>query len=407
MHLTKEEERILEGYYGEWPSKALKLLVSIGELNGAKRLIGIKRVHLSGVSYKTVGDPILNLLEEMASSNVKVKTYTTLNPSGLDLTKWQDLGFPRDFAEKQMRIINAFKKMGVKTTLTCTPYFFDNRPKFGEKIAFAESSAVVYTNSLIGARTNRHGNLDALAAAIIGKVPEYGLLLKENRKANLLVKVKDKIKLIEDFGLLGLYIGDKLGSKEIPAFMLKNDRVNEFDLRSMGAALAASGGIALFHAIGITPEAKNLKEAFQNDQPSDKIDVTLEDIRDFKYNMVEEKGIPELVAIGCPHASIEEIELIAEKVKGRRLKKDVKFWIFTSRATMNLVKKKGIDQVLQGVGIKLIADTCMVVAPLEDMGFNFVLTNSGKATFYIPKLSKNRLVADMKNIDEIISLIFE
>lgn len=411
MYLTKEEESILDGEKGVWRAKALKLLVKLGELNNADRLIGIKRAHLSGVSYKTVGDPILEMLEDMAQSGIKVSVFTTLNPSGIDLESWEKLGFPKPFVEKQIRIIKAFEAMGVRPTLTCTPYLFENRPSFGERIAFAESSAVIYANSIIGARTNRHGNLDALAAAIVGKVPNMGLLIDENRKADVKITVKFSLKKDEQFGLLGLYIGDLLRSSEIPFFKFEfNENIDEVYLRALGAALASSGGIPLFHVAGITPEAKMLqseKEMYKGGEPRDIIDVTEEDIENFKERVIEELPEPDLIAIGCPHASLEEIERIARLVSGKRIKKAKRFWIFTSRYIKNEADRRGLLQTLENSGIQVLADTCMVVSPLEDMGVTTIITNSGKATFYIPKLSKNNIKASIYSLEDIVNLFFE
>ncbi len=408
MYLTREEEKMLSGEYGEWVQKSIKLLIAIGEINKAEKFVEIKRAHLSGVSYKTVGDPILELLESIAEKGTKVRVFTTLNPAGIDTTHWKEFGFPNEFAEKQLRIINAFKKMGVNTTLTCTPYLTINRPKFGEPIAFAESSAVIYSNSIIGARTNRHGNLDALAAAITGRVPEMGLILTENRKATDLVKIDFTPKTDEEFNLLGLYIGDKLESNAIPALEFpKNIEFKEFHLRGLGAALAASGGVPMFHVIGYTPEAKDRKEAFQEDTPQEVFQISRDDLIEYKREIIDNFDKPDLIAIGCPHASLEEIEMITELVKGKRVKAGVKFWIFTSKYMLEQAKKKGYYRILEEAGVKIITDTCMVVAPLEAMGIKKIVSNSGKAVFYIPKLSKNIIRANIKELTEIIDKSME
>ncbi len=411
MYLTKEEEAILNGEKGYWEAKALKLLVKLGELSGAEKLVKIERSHLSGVSYKTVGDPILELLEDMANSGVKVKTFATLNPSGIDVRNWDKFGFPKEFVEKQLRIIRAFEKMGVKTTLTCTPYLFENRPRRGEIVAFAESSAIVYVNSIIGAKTNRHGNLDALAASIVGKVPYTGLLIDENRKADVKVNVKFDEPLDEYFSLLGLYIGDILDSNEIPLFVFDNyTNLDESYLRSLGAALASSGGIPLFHVLGMTPEAKNLaseREIYKNGAPADVLEVDERDLLEFKNSIVDEVEDPDLITIGCPHASLDEIRRIAELVRGKHLKMGKKFWVFTSRFVKDEADRLGLTSVLESAGIQVLTDTCMVVSPLEEMGIRFIVTNSGKASFYIPKLSKNSIKASIHSLEEIVNRMFK
>jgi len=300
--------------------------------------------------------------------------------------------------------------MGVRLSLTCTPYLFENKPKNGEIVAFAESSAIVYVNSIIGAKTNRHGNLDALAASIIGKVPYTGLLIDENRKADVKVKVMLNELRDEYFSLLGLYIGDKLNSNEIPLFVFDNySTLDEIYLRSLGAALASSGGIPLFHVLGMTPEAKSFsseKEIYKDRKPADILNVDVKDLLEFKNKIVDEIDDPDLIAIGCPHASLEEIKILAELVKGKRLKNNKRFWVFTSRFVKEKADELGLTHLLEKAGIQLLTDTCMVVSPLEEMGIRFVITNSGKASFYIPKLSKNSIKASLYSLEKIINEMF-
>ncbi|MCJ7609708.1 aconitase X catalytic domain-containing protein, partial [Candidatus Bathyarchaeota archaeon] len=179
--MTRTEERMLDGDEGELLSKAMRLPVTLGETGGAKRLARIRRSQVAGVSYKTAGEPTLELLESFASTGTKVKTIATLNPAGMDLERWAQMGISAGFAEKQRRICRAYERLGIRPTCTCTPYLSGNRPAFGEIVGFSESSAVAYSNSVLGARSNRHGGLDALAAALVGRVPLMGYLLDENR----------------------------------------------------------------------------------------------------------------------------------------------------------------------------------------------------------------------------------
>ena len=212
MYLTKEEEKILDGEYGEVLRRCMNLLVSLGDIYGAEKLIPIKSAQISGVSYKTIKDIGLEFLEDFAKENVKVKVYATLNPAGMDLDAWRCLGIDEEFAKKQLRIIEAFKKMEVEIGCTCTPYLTGNLPKFGEHISWAESSAVSFANSVLGAKTNREGGPSALAAAIIGKTPYYGYHLDENRQATHIIELDSQ--LISNFrygesfyGALGYLVG--------------------------------------------------------------------------------------------------------------------------------------------------------------------------------------------------------
>ena len=165
MYLTKEEEKILNGEKGEVMGRMFRLLVRLGEIYGADKMIPVKSVQVAGVSYKSIEDPGTEFLDDIASKGAKVKVLTYLNPAGMDLENWEKLGFPKDFAKKQLRIMDAFKRMGIIVTATCTPYLAGNLPRFREHIAWSESSAVSFANSVIGARTNREGGPSALAAA--------------------------------------------------------------------------------------------------------------------------------------------------------------------------------------------------------------------------------------------------
>ena len=232
MYLTREEEAMCNGEYGETIRKSMDLLVALGDIYGASELVKITSAQVSGVSYKTIGEAGLEYLEDLAKGDIgDANTISTLNPPGTDLDNWKKFGFPEDFSIKQNRIVDAYAKLGVSKTCTCTPYLVGNVPRFGDHIAWAESSAVAYVNSVIGARTNREGGPGALAASIVGKTPMYGFHFEENRKANLVVNVECELSGA-DFGALGYIIGQKVGGG-IPYFILQNTPDNN-DLKTLG-----------------------------------------------------------------------------------------------------------------------------------------------------------------------------
>ena len=253
MHLTKEEEKILDGENGEVMGRLFRLLVRLGEIYGADKMIPVGSVQVAGVSYKSIGDPGTEFLEDLGSKGAKVKVLTYLNPAGMDLENWEKFGFPKDFAKNQLRIMDAFKKMGIVVTSTCTPYLAGNLPRFREHIAWSESSAVSFSNSVIGARTNREGGPSALAAAICGITPNYGLHIWENRQPTVKVKVDADLIYNSDFGALGYYIGKQVKNK-IPYFTGIKEATTDH-LKALGAAMAASGAVALYHIEDLTPEA--------------------------------------------------------------------------------------------------------------------------------------------------------
>jgi predicted aconitase len=390
MYLTNEEEKILNGEKGEVLERMFRLLVRLGDIYGADKMIPVGSVQVAGVSFKSIGDPGLEFLEDFAGKAAKVQVLTYLNPAGMDLEDWDKLGFPKEFAEKQTRIMNAFKKMGIVITSTCTPYLAGNLPRFREHIAWSESSAVSFANSVIGARTNREGGPSALAAALCGVTPNYGLHLDENRKSNVVVNVEADLKFNSNYGALGYHVGKQV-KKAIPYFKGLKD-ANTDQLKALGAAMAASGAVALYYVENQTPEA-NLMEI----KGLETINVGEKDLED-TYTKLNTGKNPDIVIMGCPHASLREISLLAEKVEGKNLKKPV--WICTSRMVKEAAQRMGFNDIIERAGGKIVADTCCVVSPIEDMGYKTTGVNSGKAANYLPGFCKQEVV--FKDIDGLI-----
>jgi len=396
MFLSKEEENILDGERGWILERAMRLLTTIGDLNDAERLVPIKRSQVAGVSYRTVGDPTLHLVEELAMEKVRVRTEATQNPAGMDLKRWREMGVPEEFAEKQLRICRAYERLGVEASCTCTPYLSGNRPEFGEVVGFSESSAVAFVNSVVGARTNRHGGLDALSAALIGKVPLMGYLLDENRTGNVHVKVCFKPKNETDYSALGYYVGKEVETSEVPVYDgIKGASLDE--LKLLGAASAASGSVALFHVLGLTPEAKDIGGVFGGDKPKYKLEVTSEDVQSV-YDELSTTDEPDLIAMGCPHSSIQELKKIAKLISGRTVKRGIKFWVFTSPKVFEEAEKTGYVSIIRSAGGDVFLNTCMVVEPIEEIGFRCVYTNSAKAAFYIPRITKGKCKSSIASL---------
>lgn len=388
MNLTKEEEGILNGEQGAAAAKAMEILVAVGKIFGAEKLIPVTSAQISGVSYKTIGDAGLEFLEGFAKDGrVRIPSY--LNPCGMDIEGWREMGFPKEFAKKQMRIIKAYQKMGVEATCTCTPYLIGILPKKGEHVAWSESSAVIFANSALGARTNRESGMSALAAAIVGKTPCFGYHLDENRVAQLVVDVDAKLNDISDFGALGVYVG-KIAKQRVVAFQ-GIETVTVDEVKSLGAALAASGAVALFFIKDITDEWRVV------DKP-ERMGFGERELKEARESMSSSDDA-ELIAVGCPHCSLDEIKEIAERVRGRKLKR--KLWVCTARKIKNKADKLGLTKIIEEAGGKVVADTCMVVSPLEELGVRATGVNSGKAAFYLPTLCKQKvLFGSLKEILE-------
>jgi len=382
MHLTSAEERILSGENGEVMERMFRLLVRLGEIYGADRMIPVNSAQVAGVSYKSIGDPGLEFLEDYAGKGAKVKIVTFLNPAGMDIEDWQKLNIPREFAEKQLRIMSAFKKMGIVVSATCTPYLAGNLPRFREHIAWSESSAISFANSVIGARTNREGGPSALAAALCGLTPNYGLHLDENRRPQMLVEVDAKLEDSADFGALGYVVGKQVKNR-IPYFRGIRDADSD-QLKALGAAMAASGAVALYHVEGLTPEAHSMET-----KGLEKLAVTEKDL-DETFSKLTTGMEPDIVILGCPHSSLKEIMTVAGKLEGKKLKKPL--WVCTSRMVKEAANRMGFTQIIEASGGKVVADTCMVVAPIEEIGYKTTAVNSGKAANYLPGFCKQAVI---------------
>jgi len=390
VYLTKEQEKMLSGEHGEVIERSFRLLVRLGEIYGADRMVPVGSVQVAGVSYKSIGDPGLEFLEDIAEKGAKVRVPTTLNPPGMDLEDWKELGFPEGFAEKQLLIIDAFEKMGIMMTATCTPYLVGNLPRFGEHVAWSESSAVSFANSVIGARTNREGGPSALAAALCGVTPNYGLHLDENRKPSFLVKVDAELKNNSDFGALGHHVG-KIVKDKVPYFQgIKGADVDQ--LKVLGAAMAASGAVALYHVEGLTPEA-----GLMDPSGLETIEVGDRELRE-AYEKLNTGKDPDIIILGCPHASLKEIATLACKLEGKRLRKPL--WICTSRITKEAATRMGFTELIEKAGGKVVADTCAVVSPIEQMGYRTTAVDSGKAANYLPGFCRQQVV--FKSLDDLL-----
>ena len=365
MYLTREEEKMLNGEYGYPHQKMMEILVKIGEIYKAERMIPVKSAQVSGVSYNTIGDAGLHFLRSLKGAKVRVPT--TLNPIAFDKEHLSDLRVSDELFKKQMEIVNAYVDMGIKPTLTCTPYYFDNVPKFGEHIAWAESSAVIYANSIIGARTNREGAVTALASAITGRTPEYGMHIDENRKATHLIEFGFDVSE-EDFPLIGLYIGENV--EGVPYLRLVGDEDN---FKLMGASMAASGSISMYHVENFTPE---FRHALSDDV--ERIFVEKSELEKYRG---EEMNL-DLVALGCPHLSEGEIRKIATYLKGKKKKSDVELWLFVSRSVVERMSDE--IRIIENFGGKVMCDTCVVVSNTGKI-YHKIGTNSGKAAYYLRK----------------------
>ena len=387
MKLTNDEKDMLAGKHGNAVRKSMEILVALGEIYGAKRLIPITSVQISGVSYDNLGDAGLEFLREMAKDG-KVRVKTTLNPAGMDIENWKQLGISEDFAIKQKAVIEAFAKMGVEVTCTCTPYFIGNRPKMGDHVAWGESSAVTFANSVLGAMTNKEGGPSTIASALTGRTPEYGLHLKENRNAQFIVNVNTEIDNTMRFGALGVVIG-KMSKGRIP--LIRGIKASDEDnLKSFCASIVTYGGAPIFHMEGITPDKTTI--------PSEIVTITEKDIQSAMSDLNDPEE-PDFVFIGCPHCSLNELKKIAGLLAGKKVNKEL--WIGVARPIKKMAEADGCARTIEMAGAKFACDTCHAVAPLKGR-FRCVATDSAKGVYY--GRGKNAFKTNFRTLEECIRM---
>ncbi len=374
MYLTKENQEIYDGERGEVLQKAMEILVALGNIYKAKDFVPVSSAQIAGVSYKNLGKPGTEFLEWWVEHGAKVKSFSTLNPAGIDLERAEELGFSNEFSEKQRHVVELYEKMGIVPTCTCTPYEIGNLPKYGDHVAWSESSAVSFVNTYIGARTNREGGPSALASSIIGKTPRYKFHLDEPRLANLVFNVTAPMRTEADFGALGVLAG-KESKNNVPYFS-SLPPMRQTDFKQLGAAMAAFGSVALYHVDRQTPEARTKKMVKENSEK-----YVIETLKP-AYDILNTGGDKiDFVSIGCPHSSLEEIIHIAMMLKGKKVA--IPTWITTSRAISYMAQTYGYKDIIEKSGAKIISDTCMVVSPIEGFGFETVATNSAKGCSYL------------------------
>ncbi len=385
MYLTDEEKEILNGSRGEAPQLAMEILNKIGEINEAERLIPIQSVHLVLHAYKSAFDAGVEAAEKIAGMGGEFVVPTTIDPYGMDAEDWKGAKTPEHYAQMQIRLENAVMKMGVLPVWTCTPYYGFNAPRFGDNLAWSESSAVAYANTVIGARTNRQTAIVDICCGILGKTPETGMHLKENRYGEVLIRLEAHRPLSSwEYPALGYLLGKKLGSRIGVVQGMQGEPRHE-DLKSLCAASAASGSVTLLHIVGVTPEARTLEEAFGPNKPAEEYVVTLEDLAALREDISTNKDDKvDFVALGCPHYTINEMVRVDELLKGRKVHPDTAFWIYANSYAIDLAEKMGIRKSLEEAGVVIRAETCMIISPVAPWGFKTMMTDSGKCSYYGP-----------------------
>ena len=389
MKLTQEQKNMLDGKYGKGTAYAMKIQVAIGESFDAERMVPITRAHVALSNQEAD----LWFCEKLLSEGAKCRVTPTVNPGFcLDFFKKRDMVAP-EYADLMQRTHNAYKAIGAQLTYNCTPYIDTNVPNFKEVIAFSESSATPYANAVWGARTNREGANSALCAAITGYVPEYGLLLDENRKGDILVEVQADVKTAYDYHIIGM-LGKKIG-EGIPVFTgFPKETITKEALRNLGAQLNTSGAYGMYHILGVTPEAPDLETAFGGKEPKRKVVLTNED-KEAILKEISEEGNRKIdfAMFGCPHFTLEEVKYIASKVEGKTLKKEM--WILVSSHVKEMAVRMGLDEIISNAGGFIVPDTCPDQPCWRHLEGKIGITESPKCAYYPQRRGIHFVIRDL------------
>jgi hypothetical protein len=394
LQLSPEDQAQLAGERGPAARMAMSIIVRMAEVSGAETLMDITAAHIDSAIY--TGDAPLEFAERLAGMGAKVAVPTTLNVSGVDEHGWRNWAVPPEWALKARRQMVAYQSMGAMPTWTCAPYQTDWKPQFGQQIAWGESNAICFANTVIGARTERYPDLMDICAAITGRVPAIGLHLTENRAGEILLRLSGVPRRVEEddefYPVLGLLLGKK-ASDQIPVVTGLEATPTEDQLKAMCAASASSGAVALIHLVGITPEAPTQEAAFQGREPQQTVVVTMEDLRAVRRALTTVVGEKlDLVVLGSPHFSLAEFQKLAPLVAGRRRHPDVQFLVTSSRLMSSLAEQSGSLQPLAEFGGKVTVDTCILATPMLPPEVKVLMTNSAKYAYYAPGMLKTQVV---------------
>ncbi len=379
---------MLDGEEGEASRLAMRILVASARASGADRLIDVASAHIDGCLYH--GQVSLDFAERLVAAGATATIPATLNVGSLDLLH-PDLyrGDPH-VATLARRLMDLYVAMGCRPTWTCAPYQLPaSRPSFGQHVAWAESNAIVFANSVLGARTDRYGDFIDICAAITGRVPDSGFHRTENRRGQGVFRIGPDIppRLLDEdvlYPVLGHLIGRAAGSL-VPVVDGLPRTVSEDRLKMLGAAAASSGSVALFHVVGVTPEAATLDEALQGGNAAWTVNVPAAWLRSARDSLsTPSRGRLDAVSLGTPHFSLEEFAALTPLIQDATVHPDVTLYVSTSREVLGQVEARGWLPAYQRPGIRLVTDTCTYITPILSSSERTVMTNSAKWAYYAP-----------------------
>jgi predicted aconitase len=402
MKLTDSETAMLEGAAGKARQKAMQLLVRYGEALGAERFVITDNV--AGVSgsytpflfnyYKATRENAYDLvysLFDLDSDEVvevpQVSVHSCHLQGGVDPEGWQILGAKPEALQASSDSERSATSKGIEILKTCTPYLVGNVPVKGEHCAWMESSAIVYCNSVLGARTNTEGRESTSAAMLTGRIPDWGLHREENRFGTHRIEVEVEVDSLMDWGMLGYFTGAAVGER-IPVLNGRFGKPQLIHHKHFGAAAASSGGVELYHLVGVTPEAATLEQAFGPRAPLEVLTYGKAEQRRTYDELNARASDPNVdyVMIGCPHAALEQIEEVCRLLEGKRISSNCNLWVFTSRAVKLLADGRGLTQTIRGAGGQVLTDTCSAIGQAIPPGTRVAALDSAKQAHYLPAI---------------------
>ncbi|MBE1488523.1 aconitase X [Plantactinospora soyae] len=400
MRLTDDERSMLDGEQGEAVQAAMDLLVRYGEVLGAERLVdtdnvcganifGQRQMMLCGASDPDAvfSEFSLDSPRPVEITPMKAQSYQLIGP--MDTQHWQVQGLSQEAHDAIEESESYSARHGIHLMNTCTPYQVGNVPVKGEHCAWMESSAVVYVNSVLGARTNVEGRESTAAAMLTGKIPYWGYHLDDNRFGSHLVEVAEPVTSSLDWGLLGYYVGEQV-QEGVPVLDGIAEVPNLVKLKHFGAAAASSGGVEMYHIPGTTVEARTVAEAFGPRRPVQTLRYGARERRQTyeQLNHTARDSDVDLVMIGCPHATLSQIRDVCRLVQGRKVHPDSALWVFTPRAIRQVAEQNGYAQILRDAGALLMSDTCPAIGQFLPKGTRVIATDSAKQVHYLPAIMK-------------------
>jgi predicted aconitase len=375
LHLDSGQEKLLRGEGGEAKQFAMEIVTKVGDAVGADLLVPIKSAHVLA-HFSSLHEAGIDVLEKFADAGGRFAVPTSVDPASIDLQNWRSFGVPEEYARQQFRLCDAYAKLGGMRCWTCVQYQVCNFPRRGEVVAWAESSAVVFANSVLGCRSNKITSGMDISCAVLGLTPSFGMLKDENRTAGVAFKIGSGALSDLDYRSAGFFVGRNAGSR-VPVLLGLPAKVSSDQVKHLGAAAAAAGPVTMIHMPGITPGSDTLSDAAHGERVEE-IEISRSDLQEVESDLNQTTETPDLVALGVPHLSAGELGELAKQLEGRRLKTGIRMYAYTSAQAFDMAERTGIASTIEAAGARITHSTDAEISPLKQLGFNIVMTNSAK-----------------------------